>query len=180
MKFKKLILLFWFGGSPLWAQLPPAERNPDPAKSATEPQESGLKGLLNTAAADNSIDFREVAKELRCPTCTGLSVLESDASFSLQIKGQVHEQMKMGKSKDEILKYFVERYGPWILREPPKQGFNLFAWIVPIALLCLGPVMIWLLIWRRRVQFNAHGVRSNEALLNEMQEELRRLKEAHK
>ncbi|MCX6128699.1 MAG: cytochrome c-type biogenesis protein CcmH [Proteobacteria bacterium] len=179
-----LILLICFSAVPCWAQAE-AETSSGKGEELTQAQgsaaetsmDTGLKGLLNSPAADNSIDFREVAKELRCPTCTGLSVLESDASFSLQIKNQVHEQMKMGKSKEDILKYFVERYGPWILREPPKQGFSLLAWLVPVALLCLGPIMIWLLIWRRRVQFNAHGVRSNEALIEEMVEQLRRMKE---
>src|SRR5689334_3500058 len=88
---------------------------------------------------DNDPYFRDVAKELRCPTCTGLSVLESDASFSVQIKDQVKEQIGLGKNKEQIVSYFVDRYGPWILREPPKQGFNLLAWLVPSLLLCLGP-----------------------------------------
>lgn len=161
-----------------WAQMP--ESHP-PVTPTTQPSpedlDPGVKGLLGSDRKDNDFNFREVAKDLRCPTCTGLSVLESDASFSNQIKDQVHEQMKLGKSKDEILKYFTERYGPWILREPPKEGFNLVAWGVPIALLIGGPILIWLLIWRRRVQFNAHGVRSTEALIKEMHDRLVLMKE---
>jgi cytochrome c-type biogenesis protein CcmH/NrfF len=164
----------------LWAQMP-AESTPEtqtqPQTPAPDKLDESVKGLLGSARNENDINFREVAKDLRCPTCTGLSVLESDASFSVQIKDQVHEQMKLGKSKDEILKYFVERYGPWILREPPKEGFNLLAWGVPIALLIGGPILIWLLIWRRKVQFNAHGVRSTEALVQEMHDRLRAMKE---
>jgi cytochrome c-type biogenesis protein CcmH len=146
------------------------------APEAPADKDAGFKGLLGSDK-DNDINFRDIAKELRCPTCTGLSVLESDASFSVQIKDQVHEQMKLGKSKDEIIKYFVERYGPWIMREPPKEGFNLLAWAVPIALLIGGPILIWLLVWRRRVQFNAHGVRSTEALIKEMHDRLQMMKE---
>lgn len=125
----------------------------------------------------NDSSFRDVAKELRCPTCTGLSILESDASFSVQIKDQVREQMELGKSKGQILNFFVERYGPWILREPPKEGFNILAWLIPILLLCLGPILIWLLVWKRRVQANSHGVRSNEKIIAEMQEQLQFLKQ---
>jgi cytochrome c-type biogenesis protein CcmH len=162
----------------LWAQMP-AESTPETSTQdpASNYQDTGAKGLLGSDRKENDINFREVAKDLRCPTCTGLSVLESDASFSVQIKDQVHEQMKLGKSKDEILKYFVERYGPWILREPPKEGFNLLAWGVPITLLIGGPILIWLLVWRRRVQFNAHGVRSTEALIQEMHDRLQAMKE---
>lgn len=127
--------------------------------------------------ADADPYFRDVAKELRCPTCTGLSVLESDASFSVQIKDQVKEQINLGKDKDAIVKYFVDRYGPWILREPPKQGFNLLAWLVPSLLLCLGPIVIWLLVWKRRVPANTQGVRSGEKILLEMQERLQQMKQ---
>jgi cytochrome c-type biogenesis protein CcmH/NrfF len=160
-----------------WAQMPESAPGMQPPPPAPEDTDTGLKGLLGSDSKDNDINFRDVAKELRCPTCTGLSVLESDASFSVQIKDQVHEQMKLGKPKDEIIKYFVERYGPWILREPPKEGFNLLAWGVPIGLLIGGPILIWLLVWRRRVQFNAHGVRSTEALIKEMHDRLQLMKE---
>jgi len=96
-----------------------------------------------------SEDFRDVASGLRCPTCTGLSVLDSDAPFSVQIKNEVKEQMAAGKGKSEILQFFTERYGPWILREPPKEGINLWAWIIPGSILLFGPILIWFLVWKR-------------------------------
>ena len=126
---------------------------------------------------DNKEFFKDVAGELRCPTCTGLSVLDSDASFSVQIKDQVDEQIKEGKSKDEILSFFVERYGPWILREPPKSGFNLMAWATPIALLIAGPLLIWMFFLRRDESLEAH-VRNSEEIIAEMHDELKKLREA--
>lgn len=118
-------------------------------------------------------EFLDVAKELRCPTCTGLSVLESDATFSVQIKDIVKEQIQGGKSKDEILSYFTERYGPWILRAPPKQGFNLVAWALPIAILVLGPFAIWFFVWRRReVLAPGVGMRSSDDIIQEMHNRL--------
>ena len=126
---------------------------------------------------DNKEFFKDVAGELRCPTCTGLSVLDSDASFSVQIKDQVDEQIKEGKSKDEILSFFVERYGPWILREPPKSGFNLMAWATPIALLIAGPLLIWMFFLRRDESLEAH-VRNSDEIIAEMQDELAKLRGA--
>ncbi|MCX6126019.1 MAG: cytochrome c-type biogenesis protein CcmH [Proteobacteria bacterium] len=96
--------------------------------------------------------YRDVAGELRCPTCTGLSVLDSDAPFSVQIKNQVKEQLSGGKSEKEILKFFVDRYGPWILRSPPVAGVNALAWIVPIFSMIVGPLLIWMVLGRRRAQ----------------------------
>lgn len=121
-------------------------------------------------------EFRDVAGELRCPTCTGLSVLDSDAQFSVQIKDEVKKQLAQGKSKQEILDFFTERYGPWILREPPKSGVNLVAWWLPIALLILGPLGVWFYVWRRPVAVPTYGVRSTAEILREMETELARLK----
>lgn len=125
-------------------------------------------------------EFRDVAAELRCPTCTGLSVLESDASFSVQIKDIVLEQVNQGKSKDEILKYFTERYGPWILRSPPKSGVNLVAWIVPLVLLTVGPILVWLLVWRRKKVVVDFKVRASEDIIVEMNQRIDALQKSLK
>jgi cytochrome c-type biogenesis protein CcmH/NrfF len=95
-------------------------------------------------------NFRDVAADLRCPTCTGISVLDSDAPFSVQIKNEVKDQLAAGKGKSEILRFFTDRYGPWILREPPKEGINLWAWIIPGGILLLGPLLIWYFVWNYR------------------------------
>ncbi len=118
------------------------------------------------------IEFRDIAYELRCPTCVGLSVLQSDAKFSVQIKDIVLEQVNAGKSKDEILKYFTERYGPWILRAPPKEGVNLLAWIVPLALLTVGPLLVWLLVWRRKKVDSNVKVRPSDDIVAEMNQRI--------
>ncbi len=123
-------------------------------------------------------EFRDISYELRCPTCTGLSVLESDAKFSVQIKDIVLEQVNAGKSKDEILKYFTERYGPWILRSPPKEGLNLLAWIVPLALLTIGPFLVWLLVWRRKKVDSNVKVRPSDEIVAEMNQRIDMLRHA--
>lgn len=94
-------------------------------------------------------EFKDIAADLRCPTCTGLSVLDSDAPFSVQIKNEVKEQLTSGKAKSDILKFFTDRYGPWILREPPKEGIHLWAWIIPLGILIVGPLLLWVLVWTR-------------------------------
>ncbi len=122
-------------------------------------------------------DFRDVAGQLRCPTCQGMSVLESDAAFSNQIKDLVREKMSQGMSQKEIEAFFVERYGPWILREPPKQGFHLTAWLIPIGLLVLGPILLWFLMWRRTPVEAAIKLRSDADIMAEMEKVLRKMKE---
>lgn len=133
--------------------------------------------LMANVVEEESPAFRDVANGLRCPTCTGISVLESDAPFSVQIKNQVKEQMDKGKSREEILQFFVERYGPWILREPPKQGFHILAWAVPVIILVMGPLLVWFFVWRHRVVMDSYGVRSAEVIVAEMEQQLEQMRQ---
>ena len=155
----------------------------EPAPSPSQAKEGTSQGIDKESRkhqwpSDGVIgeSFRDVAKELRCPTCTGLSVLESDAAFSVQIKDIVKEQVEAGKSKEDILKYFTARFGPWILRSPPVSGFNIWAWAVPVGLLVLGPPLIWFFIWRKRRVVSTLGVRPDQAIISEMQEQLQGLR----
>jgi cytochrome c-type biogenesis protein CcmH len=101
-----------------------------------------LSIAVNVSTAAESEDFsdrfRKLSDELRCPTCQGLSVKDSEAGFSNSIKDKIRELMKNGKSDKEILAYFVKRYGEWILRAPAKRGFNLVLWILPGAGILIG------------------------------------------
>jgi len=91
----------------------------------------------------NSERFIKLADELRCPTCQGLSVKDSEAGFSNIIKRKILELIKIGKSDKEIKKFFVNRYGQWILRTPTKEGFNLILWLLPGMVIFIG--LFWVL-----------------------------------
>lgn len=120
----------------------------------------------------DEIEFRDVANELRCPTCTGLSVLDSEAKFSVQIRNEVRKQMEDGRSKDEVLKFFTERYGAWILRSPPRSGVNALVWWVPIGLLVLGPLAVWIFVWNRKPVVYTGGIRSRDEIVKQMKDEI--------
>jgi cytochrome c-type biogenesis protein CcmF len=113
----------------------------------------------DSKAAVNRLDPRlvEVGKELRCPTCQGLSILDSNSAQSIAMKKEIESQIELGKSKDAILDYFRDRYGVWILREPDsKSGMGLTIWSIPIAGLILGPaVLIFALRRKRRIDVAA-------------------------
>ncbi|MFK7872609.1 MAG: cytochrome c-type biogenesis protein CcmH [Oligoflexales bacterium] len=121
--------------------------------------------------------YKDISYQLRCPTCTGLSILESDAQFSLQIREAVREQVLAGRSRSDILDFFTVRYGLWILREPPKEGFHLLAWLLPIGILLVGGTLIWLLLWRRRYQIpHAEAIAPTNELKGRMNDELEQLR----
>ncbi len=96
---------------------------------------------------DNQV--REISHKLRCPTCQAMSVKESDAGLSVNMKNKVREMLKEGKSEEEILSFFEERYGEWILRSPKKEGFNLLLWLLPGTLLVAASLFLILTLINR-------------------------------
>ena len=108
--------------------------------------------------------FKELSNELRCPTCQGLSVKDSEAGFSTSIKGKIRELMKKDKSDEEIKAYFVERYGEWILRAPPVSGLNIVLWVLPGATIITG--LLWVLYrskyWVEKPKEEIIGLTSEE------------------
>ena len=97
---------------------------------------------LHAQAVDENL-VHKIADNLRCPTCQGLSVNDSEAGFSVQIRNKVREMLMAGQGQTEIEAYFVARYGEWILRTPPAKGFNLLIWILPALGLAGGFWFVW-------------------------------------
>lgn len=121
-----------------------------------------LWGHPASALSDEEFEtrFQKLSNELRCPTCQGLSVKDSDAGFSVQMKNKVKELLKAGQSDEEIKDYFVERYGEWILRSPSKKGLNLLLWILP----GLGIILGLIVVFRKSQQWvKKNAVESKEA-----------------
>jgi len=142
-------------------------------------QNSAVSSPHSTTTVDQDI-YREISGQLRCPTCTGLSVLDSEAAFSVQIRNEVKDQLAKGKKESEILQFFVDRYGPWILRAPPVKGVNALAWIVPGLFLLVGPLLIWFFLGRKALKASGVAVvsvRPVPVILAEMQAKLRDLRQ---
>ena len=85
----------------------------------------------------------DVASQLKCPVCQGESVDNSPALIAQQMRVVIRQQLQSGKSEQEVIAYFVDRYGEQIVWSPPWQGFTLLAWLVPIALLLIGGFLLF-------------------------------------
>ena len=64
------------------------------------------------------------------------------------MKAFIRERIAAGDTKSEIKASLVDQFGPAVLAEPPKKGFELVAWLLPLAGLVLGVVVVGLLAWR--------------------------------
>ena len=94
----------------------------------------------------------EIANQLRCVVCQNLSVADSPSEMALQMRGVIKERLAAGESPDQVVRYFVDKYGDWILLSPPRRGFSLLVWIFPFVavIVGLGIVALALRKWTRR------------------------------
>ena len=86
--------------------------------------------------------------ELRCPKCQNQSLADSDAGIAQDMRARVESMIKEGKSNDEIVDYFVSRYGDFVSYRPPVTPTTSILWLAPVLLLGSGAVVIVLLLRR--------------------------------
>lgn len=97
-----------------------------------------------TARGDSLLEARTsaLAAELRCPVCQGVSIQDSPSELAQQMRSVVRDQLREGKSEDEVRAYFVASYGEWILLAPKARGLNLLLYILPGLLVVVGLYVI--------------------------------------
>lgn len=102
----------------------------------------------NRAADEITMDqINIVASELWCPLCSGVRLDTCELKACEQMKEEIAIQLADGKDTEFIKAYFLDQYGPQILGEPPRSGFNWLAWITPFALLGVSGLLL-VLRWR--------------------------------
>ncbi len=115
----------------------PARAQPSDA-SRTDPAPLGPP--LSGAALDRATE--EIASQMRCPVCQGLSIADSPASSAVDLKAEVRRQVALGYTREQILASFERSYGEFIRLEPKAEGFNWLVWVAPIAALVAGALVI--------------------------------------
>ncbi|MQG62907.1 MAG: cytochrome c-type biogenesis protein CcmH [SAR202 cluster bacterium] len=87
-----------------------------------------------------------IDRMIMCPVCPAETIDQAQVEISFQMRAVVREMLADGKERDEILAFFVERYGKDILAAPPKTGANLVAWLAPVGGFGAGLVAVFLII----------------------------------
>jgi cytochrome c-type biogenesis protein CcmH len=107
---------------------------------------------LLAAARPRSLDDRvtEVASQLQCLPCQGESVADSPSSWAAQVRGVIRQRLQSGQSEQQVIQYFVDRYGENIRQDPPKSGFTLLMWLGPVAAVLAGATLVVLVARRWR------------------------------
>ena len=93
-------------------------------------------GVATSDAIERQV--KEIAAQLRCPVCQNLSVADTPSELGRNMRTLIRDQLQQGRTREEIIAYFVEKYGTWILLEPERRGFNVIVWWGPVLGLLAG------------------------------------------
>jgi cytochrome c-type biogenesis protein CcmH len=86
--------------------------------------------------------FNALAKELRCLVCQNQSLADSDAELAKDLRNQIHLMLQEGSSNQEISDYMVERYGDFILYNPPVKDTTILLWFGPFIFVSLAAALL--------------------------------------
>ena len=110
-----------------------------------------LAAPTGALAAEPQFRMSDIESELMCPTCQSrLDMSHSPAAD--RIRAFIEEKRQLGWTEQEVKDALVADFGPAVLAAPPAEGFGLVAWVVPIALVGGGILLVVALAvaWRRR------------------------------
>jgi cytochrome c-type biogenesis protein CcmH len=98
-------------------------------------------------ASERHPTLGELEGEVMCPTCK-TTIDQSSAPIADRIRRFISARIAAGDTKSEIKQKLVDQFGPAVLAEPSKHGFNLLAWVLPFVGVALGAVVLGALAWR--------------------------------
>jgi cytochrome c-type biogenesis protein CcmH len=103
-----------------------------------------------------------LAENLRCLVCQNETLAGSHADLAVDLRQQIREQMKAGKSDQEIIAFMTERYGDFVLFKPPVKLTTYLLWFGPFALLAAGIVVQFIYLKRRRERVGEQPLSESE------------------
>ena len=105
--------------------------------NSTEVIEDITSSEIVTGVADQE-RFQSLTNELRCMVCQNQTIAESNADLAVDLKKQVAKQINEGKTDDQILNFMEERYGEFVLYNPPVSLENSLLWLTPFVVLIIA------------------------------------------
>ena len=108
---------------------------------------AALALAAGSAVGAKQVTLEDIEDEVVCPTCnTTLSV--SRSPIAERMRAFIRARIAAGDSKSEIKAKLVDEFGEAVLAAPPARGFNLLAWVLPLAG-ALAAAIVLVLLARR-------------------------------
>lgn len=122
-------------------------------------------GEAKDLAEDPVLEKRMIglAEKLRCLVCQNESLASSRAELANDLRQEVREQMQKGMTDQQIIEYLVDRYGDYVLFDPPMKSYTLLLWYGPFALLLAGLVGLVFQLRKRKSKISEPHLSEEEA-----------------
>jgi cytochrome c-type biogenesis protein CcmH len=105
--------------------------------------------------------YDSLVSELRCLVCQNQTIGDSNAELAADLRRQVYEMLQQGKSKAEIQQFMTDRYGDFVLYNPPFKAKTGLLWLGPVAFLAVGLLAVFLFTRRKKTVLPADNVAEN-------------------
>jgi cytochrome c-type biogenesis protein CcmH len=104
-----------------------------------------IVGLWPTDQATPDPEARayNLAIRLKCPICAGESLAGSQTDLAKNLRARIDEEIALGSTDDEIIAIFVANYGEQVLLDPPRSGWGIVLWVVPLGIAVAGGVGVY-------------------------------------
>lgn len=93
--------------------------------------------------------YELIISELRCLVCQNQTIADSNAELADDLRRQVAEMLQQGKTKAEIINFMTDRYGDFVLYNPPFKPLTSLLWLGPLIFLIVGFVTVFWIIKRK-------------------------------
>lgn len=111
---------------------------------------------------DQAQRFEVLTRQLRCLVCQGESIADSHADLAKDLRSQVHDMIVAGRSDQQIIQFMTDRYGDFILYNPPFVPRTYFLWAGPLLLLLLASAGMIYYVRVARREKQATGLQRSE------------------
>ena len=106
--------------------------------------------------------MKNLTEQLRCLVCQNETLADSRADLAEDLRKQIREQMKAGKSDKEIIAYLTDRYGDFVLYKPPVKATTYLLWFGPFVFMIGGTIILYRFVRRRREMIHEEPLTADE------------------
>ena len=135
--------------------------------TSVQGEASSSSEIMDFESESDRNRYSKLISELRCPKCMNTNLAGSDAPISKDLRSKVYTLITQdGMTDEQIIAYMRERYGDFVLYDPPLDGAAIIIWLVPAGLVLLAISLLGLSL--NRIRTSKKVVVSDEQL-TEMQ-----------
>lgn len=103
-------------------------------------------------SSQQQADFNRLTHDMRCLVCQNQDLADSNAPLAVDLRNEIYQQVKQGRTRQEIIDYMTVRYGDFVLYKPPFKSLTYVLWLAPFVVLVLSLGSLIIIVKRRSVQ----------------------------